>query len=82
MIGAGERDREVGMDSGNALDEDWTRRLRVKISIRDLQQHHLVDGSIREGLSDEDKSREYVYSKRGQGEGGEVRFSRRKGVCI
>ena len=74
MIGASGREKEVGLDSGDALDDGWTRRLRVKISITELQQHHLVNGSIREGSSDKDKSREeYGYSKRGQGEE-EVRF--------
>ena len=74
MIGAGGGDREAGLDSGDALDDGWTRRFRVKISITELQQDDLVNGSIREGLSDKDKSREYGYSKRGQGEEGEVRF--------
>ena len=81
MIGAGGRDRGEGLDDGDALDDGWTKRLRVKISITELQQHHLVKGSVREGKSDKDKSREYGYGKKGQGEG-EVRFSRWKGVRI
>ena len=81
MIGAGGREREERLDDGDVLNDGWTKRLRVKISITELQQHHLVNGSIREGMSDRDKSRVYDDSKKGQGEG-EVRFSRWMGVRI